>query len=224
MEETDSQSSEALGTSRRSPGKIRVTGEASLFVEADFAEVDLQVEALELTVSLARSSAAKVMTKVLKALRTAGIADEDVRTRTLSIQPARERNRYEDYRTMPADGFYVSNSLRVKVCDLETVGSVIDDAVEVGGDLIRVESVSFEIDKRSTYKDQLLGDAVASATSKARRLAELTGVTLGKPTSISLGQFGDLHDVVYSRSTHATPIRAGGVEISENVSIEFAIG
>ena len=224
MEETDSQSFESFGTSRRTPGKIRVTGEASFSVEADFAEVDLQVEALEFTVSLGRSNAAKVMTKVLKALSAACIADEDVTTRTLSIQPAGERNGYEDYRTVPADGFYVSNSLRVKLRDLEAVGSVIDDAVKAGGDLIRVRSISFGIDNRSTYKDQLLDDAVASATAKARRLAELTGVTLGKPTSISLGHFGDDFEMAYSQPTHATPIRAGGVEVSVNVSIEFAIG
>ncbi len=223
MEESNSRSSNPVGIDRRSIGKIRVTGGASISVEADFAELELEVETLELTVSSARSSAARAMTEVLMALSSAGIADDDVRTGGLSIQPAHRRHQYDNYRTTAPEGFYVSNSLQVRIRDLEAIGSVIDDAVEAGRDLIRVGSISFGIDNCSMHKDKLIDDAVASATAKAHRLADLTGVTLGKPTSISFGQFGEVHEVAYSPSTEATPIRVGGVEVNVDVCIEFAI-
>ena len=207
-------------------GGISVSGTASISLAPDTATIVLGVEALHETVAQARADAAAAMTSIVEVLTAAGVADDDIQTQHLSIQPQYD---YSD-ETRELKGFTVVNIVNVTIRDIDSVGSVIDQTVDAGGDLTRVQSIYFSVDDTSSYEDQLIEEAVQDATTKAQRLADLTGVTLGKPLSINYG--GGIPYPVFDRSFRIamaesaafdTPISAGEVETSVTISIIFAI-
>ena len=214
------------GSANTPQGGISVSGAASISLAPDTATIVLGVEALHETVAQARADAAAAMTSIVEVLTAAGVADEDIQTQHLSIQPQ------YDYsgETRELKGFTVVNIVNVTIRDIDSVGAVIDQTVDAGGDLTRVQSIYFSVDDTSSYEDQLIEEAVQDATAKAQRLADLTGVTLGKPLSINYG--GGVPYPVFDRSfgiamaesaAFDTPISAGEVESSVTVSIIFAI-
>ncbi len=207
-------------------GGISVSGTASISLAPDTATIVLGVEALHETVAQARADAAAAMTNIVDVLTAAGVVDEDIQTQHLSIQPQYDYSS----ETRELIGFTVVNIVNVTIRDIDSVGAVIDQTVEAGGDLTRVQSIYFSVDDTSSYEDQLIEEAVQDATTKAQRLADLTGVTLGKPLSINYG--GGIPYPVFNRSfgiamaesaAFDTPISAGEVETSVTVSIIFAI-
>ena len=214
------------GSAYTAQGGISVSGTGSISLTPDVATIVLGVEALDETVAQARADAAAAMTRIVDVLTAAGVADEDIQTQHLSIQPQYDYSS----ETRELKGFTVVNIVNVTVRDIESVGAVIDQTVEAGGDLTRVQSIYFSVDDTSSYEDQLIEEAIQDATTKAQRLADLTGVTLGKPLSINFG--GGVPYPVFDRSfsiamaesaAFDTPVRTGEVETSVTVSIIFAI-
>ena len=208
-------------------GGISVSGTASISLAPDIATIVLGVESIDETVADARSTAASAMAGIVNVLTEAGVADEDIQTQRLSIQPQ------YDYSSEKREliGFTVVNIVNVTVRDIDSVGSIIDKSVEAGGDLTRIQSIYFSVDDTEPYEDQLIADAVQDATDKAGRLADLTGVALGKPLAINYG--GGVPYPVLDRSFGLamveesagfdTSVSPGEVETSVTVNIVFSI-
>lgn len=205
---------------------ISVSGTASISLTPDIATLVLGVEALDETVAQARSNAAQAMAGIVDVLKAAGIEDKDIQTQRLSIQPQYDYSS----ETRKLTGFSVNNIVNVTIRDIDSVGSIIDQAVSAGGDLTRIQSIYFSVDDTSPYEAQLIEDAVNDATEKAQHLADLTGVTLGRPISISYGS-GVPYPVLDRSFAMAmeesaafdTSISPGEVETSVTVNILFSI-
>jgi uncharacterized protein YggE len=75
--------------------------------------------------------------------------------------------------------------LTVKVREIEKAGEVIDAVVAAGGDLTRVNNVSFDIEDKTPYYEQARTIAMNYAKAKAQQLADDAGVTLGKISYIT---------------------------------------
>ncbi|MEE9198966.1 MAG: SIMPL domain-containing protein [Dehalococcoidia bacterium] len=204
---------------------ISVTGSGSVTVSPDTALLTLGVQARRDSVALAREDAAAAMERIVQVLSDNGVADEDIKTVSLSIQPVYS---FLD-RKQVLEGFEVNNTVRVKIRDLDRVGDVIDGVADAGGDLTRIQSIGFILDDPTPFMAQVREEAVLDAVTKAQQLATLTGVTLDKPISISEGSGGgpifDLNVRALSAEAVApsTPISPGQMEISLNVSIVFGI-
>ena len=84
-------------------------------------------------------------------------------------------------------GYEVGNDLTVKLRDLDTVGEIIDEVTDAGGDQIRFNGISFSIDDPSGLQDEALTAAINDAVSKAGSVAETAGVELGSLLHISEG-------------------------------------
>ena len=161
---------------------ISVSAQGEVTTVPDLAILDLGVEAKADTVELARSEAAVAMELVLQALKDRSIEDGDIQTRYFNIYPEYVWNDLEQEQEL--SGYRVSNQVTIKIRDVENVGSVIDDSVEAGGDLIRVQSVRFTVDDRADLEAAARQKAVENLLAKANQLAEATGVVLGKPVSL----------------------------------------
>jgi len=125
--------------------------------------------------------------------------------------------------------------LRVKVRDIDEVGEVIDDAVEAGGDLLRVNRISFGIEDSTVLYDEAREEAMADAYAKAEQMAALAGVRLGKliymtdsPATSYRPSYNN-----WEMSTRLlldagdftpTEISSGGLDVVVNVHIKYAIG
>ncbi len=113
--------------------------------------------------------------------------------------------------------------------DIEATGVIIDAVAKAGGDLIRIQGVSFTVDDPSQYYVEARAEAVADATDKAQQLADLSDIQLGNPFYISEGGgFAPIYrdyDLMAAEggSVPTTPISPGETEITLTVQMAFTI-
>lgn len=214
---------------------IWVSGQASIDIEPDLAVLMLGVEARELTVAEAREAAAQAMTSVRQALTGLGVAEDDIVTTSFSITPQTVWVEVKDaigtHGEPRITGYIVSNSLRVKIRNLDDVGEVVDSAAEAGGNLIRINSISFTVDDASSYGEQLRQLASADAKAKAQLYADAMGVQLGP--LVYLGETGSSAPVMTAPAAEmamakldvrtSTPISGGDVSLTTNIQAAFSI-
>jgi uncharacterized protein YggE len=165
------------------PSAITVSGEASVSVAPDLAQIDAGVASDAKTAKEASDANNAAMGKVLLALKGAGIAEKDYQTSRLSLQPQYAPNRSTG--ASPVAGFRASNRVTVKIRDVTKVASIIDTLVGAGAN--DIGNISFEVTQASKLLDDAREQAVADARRKAEIYAKATGVTLGAPLSVSEG-------------------------------------
>ena len=205
---------------------VRVTGTGSVFGEPDVVVLSIGVSVERDSVKQARAEAAEAMTGVIESLKGNGLLDEDIQTQHFSIQ---QRFDYIKGRR-EFRGYNVTNTVSAKIRDLDTVGNVIDDAAEAGGELVQINSIQFTIDDPTKLKMQARVGAMQDAQAKAQTLATEGGVTLGKPISIS--ESGDFYppqpaylDFAFAEDAARvdTPIQSGQLRISVTVNVIYEI-
>jgi len=199
---------------------IQVTGSGSAFGKPDVAILSLGISAEKVEVQEAREEAAAAMQKVIDSLKDNGVVEKDIQTQHFSIQP---RYDYIDNQQV-LRGYLVTNTVSTKVRNIETVGKVIDDAVDAGRDLIRVQSIVFTIDNPKELQNQARVEAMKDAYAKAEALAEQGDVELGKPISISESMGYPIPSSFdKERLTSTTPIEPGQLEITVTVTVIYDI-
>ena len=202
------------------PAAISVTGEASVSVPPDLAQVDGGVTSDGKTAREASDTNNAAMGKVLLALKGAGIDEKDYQTSRLSLQPQYAPNRSGP---SPVVGYRASNRVTIRVRDITKVANVID--VLVGAGANEVGGINFMVSQASKLLDDAREKAVADARRKADIYAKAAGVTLGEPLSIS----EEGSSVPLYRGKMAAPMAAGaqvaqGEEtLSVSVSVSWAI-
>ncbi|MBV8698570.1 MAG: SIMPL domain-containing protein, partial [Bradyrhizobium sp.] len=112
------------------PPAISVSGEGTVSVPPDLAQIDAGVATDAKTAKEAAEANNVAMSKVLAALKGTGIDEKDFQTSRLSLQP-----QYAPNRTGPPSsvtGYRASNRVTIKLHDLTKVASVIDTLVAAG--------------------------------------------------------------------------------------------
>ena len=172
-----------------SNGGITVSGSAAISVEPDLAILDMGVEAFGKTVSFARSDAAIAMDAIVSSLKSEGVLEKDIQTQRLNISPKYEWQEIsigsQVTNKQVLTGYSVSNYVRVKIRDLDHVGKIVDSASESGGDFVRVNGISFNLEDTYNLMPQLREQAVQNAFMKADEYASAAGLRLGSITSLS---------------------------------------
>ena len=202
------------------PAMISVTGEATVSVPPDLAQVDGGVTSEAKTAREASEANNAAMGKVLQALKGAGIEEKDIRTSRLSLQPQSAPNR-----SGPAAiaGYRASNRVTVRVRDVTKVASVIDTLVGAGAN--EIGGINFVVSQASKLLDEARERAVADARRKAEIYARAAGVTLGAPLSIS--EEGNAAPAPYRRMAAgmaaSAPVAQGEETLAVTVSVSWAI-
>ncbi|MYA51519.1 MAG: DUF541 domain-containing protein [Chloroflexi bacterium] len=205
---------------------IHAAGVGTVSGEPDIAVISLGVEALRDSVSEARDDAARALAAIVEELRSAGVAEDDIRTARFSIHPRYEYVRDGQQQLL---GFQVTNTLSVTLRDLNATGDVVDRAVTAGGDLTRVQSVEFRIEDTTALEEEARILAIEDALAKADLYAEQLEVVRGPLVSISEGSFNEFvaearFAVAMSDSAGPpTQFFGGELEVSVRVQAVFAI-
>ena len=143
-------------------GGIWVTGTGQLTMEPDLVILNLGVETFEATVLDANGGAARAMDAVMGSLRSNGVEDRDMQTHNYNVQPQYEWVEVSEKGRVVSKqqliGYRVVNNLKVKVRDLDAVGSLIDQVVTAGGDATRFNGLRFTVEDTSTRMTDLRQD------------------------------------------------------------------
>ena len=171
------------------------------------------------------------MDAVLAALKAKGIQDKDIQTQYYNIYSVTRWVEGPEYKEEVV-GYRVTNMVTVKVREIENAGEVIDAVVAAGGDLTRVNSVSFDIEDKTPYYTEARDIAMDYAKSKAQQLATGAGVTLGKITYITESTYtpGPIYRNIAvpeaadsTGSGISTSISAGELQLSTTIQLVYSI-
>src|SRR5882724_12021135 len=132
------------------PPAISVTGEATVSVAPDQAQVDGGVTSDAKTAREASDANNAAMGKVLLALKGSGIEEKDYQTSRLSLQP-----KYAPDRSGPSTvvGYRASNRVTIKVRDVTKIAGVIDILVAAGAN--EIGGIDFVVSQASKLLDDI---------------------------------------------------------------------
>jgi uncharacterized protein YggE len=176
----------------------------------------------------ALENAAK-MTEVFKALRSAGVAEADIKTTQLSLSP---RYNYESKRKPLIVGYTADNPVTVNTFDLNKVSPIVDALIQAGAN--NIENVQFGLRDVEAIEAQVLEKAIQKARAKAQLMARSAGVSLGDLQSLTVGHGGfsrnnqGFDEVIVTASKRggggeriSTPISQGELTIKATVNLVY---
>jgi uncharacterized protein YggE len=202
---------------------VTVSGEGRVSAPPDLAKLSLGVTVLAASVAQARDQAAASLEAMVQTLRDNGVDEDDIQTQQLSIYP--EYDFQDGSQTLR--GFRVSNTLDVKVREIDRTGEIVDDAVAAGGDTTTINSLTFTIDDPRGLQDQARAAAVEDARVKAETIARAAEVDVGDPISITESGVAPVppifaeRDVALDQAAGATPIEPGELDVVVTLSVTF---
>ena len=198
-------------------GRGRVTG------IPDTLQIQMGVTVSRRSVADAMQEAADLADALLAVLDGEGVAEQDIQTREFSIFPEYDYQ-FDRERLI---GYQVTNLFEVTVRDLDAASSVIGAAAATGGDAIRIRNVRFVLEDDRALVQEARAAAWQDAITKAQELADLAGVSLGSPLSITESfvpsSTGFRYDEEYLSATLAAPIEPGALTVDITIQVQFSI-
>lgn len=211
---------------------VTVSAQASVQREPDRAVVMVAVESQAESAQDAARANADLMTRVLAALRQAGVPERQIRTVNYDLQPVYSQPDPREPRAMePWEpriiGYRAHNMVRVEVDEVASVGGVIDAALEAGAN--RIDGVHFDLRDQDSAYHEALQQAVAKARAQASAAATAAGQQLGQPLTIHTSPMMPYPQPMYRSAVMEmapaapTPIQGGTLEIGASVTITYEL-
>lgn len=210
------------------PPHIVVTGEGESAVQPDLALLSLSVMREAKTAREALDADNAAMAAVIAAMKAAGIADRDLQTAGLQIQPRYNYiNRADGSQEAVFVAYQVTNTLSVRIRDIAKAGEILDQAVSLG--VNQGGAIVFANDDPEAATTQARKLAVANAVAKAKTLTEAAGLKLGRVMEISETAYPvqPLDMMVkaraYEAADAAVPVQAGENAYRVQVTVTFEL-
>jgi uncharacterized protein YggE len=183
------------------------------------------------TAAEALSANSADMNKVIAALKKAGIADKDIQTSNLSINPVYGQPTFGPNGQVIQEariiGYQASNQVSIKQRDLKNFGKVLDALVAAGAN--QVNGPNFMIENADAAYDEARVTAMKKARARAELYAKAAGLRVARIVSISEGGgYMPPMPMVYAKAEMAadaapTPVAPGQVESQVSVSVLFEL-
>ncbi|MBI2042042.1 MAG: SIMPL domain-containing protein [Candidatus Nealsonbacteria bacterium] len=212
-----------IGQNSAYKNTISVTATGDVYAKPDLAQVSFSVVNNNKTAVEAMSENANKMNAVIDFIKKQGIEDKDLKTTNFSINPRYEWRKngervFIDYE--------VSQSLDVKIRDLNKIGAIIEGAAGNGAN--QAGSLYFTIDDQDKINAEARQKAISEAKIKAQDLVSELGVKLGKIVNFSESGYNPIPMYAFKEmgmgGGGTTPqIETGENKISVTVSITYEI-
>ncbi|OPL11966.1 MAG: hypothetical protein AVO34_01735 [Firmicutes bacterium ML8_F2] len=219
-----------IGQEIETKNTITVSGQGEVYTKPDLALAVFSVETEAKTVVQAMLENTDKMNNIINKMKGAGIKEKDLKTTDFNLYPRyeyrRESSIYPTGERVLA-GYNVTQSLQVKIRDLDKIGGVIQQATDAGAN--QVGSLQFTVDDEDEFKNQARKLAIQEARDRAEAIADQLSVNLVRVVSFSESGYAPSYD--YSLMEKA-PVSGGGetpqIETGENkiqvsVSITYEI-
>lgn len=151
-------------------------------IAPDMATITLGVMTEGKTAGEAMQANATRMAAVMATLKKAGIADKDVQTSNLNLNP---QYKYQENQPPLLIGYQVSNNVTVTVNDLKKLGPAVDATVTAGAN--QVNGISFGLKEPTAAENAAREAAVKALAAKADLYAKATGHRISRLVSLSEG-------------------------------------
>ena len=146
----------------------------------DLAIISAGVVTKSTTATGAIADNATRMERVRAALRRAGIADKDIQTSSINLNPD---YRYDNNQPPVLTGYQASNNVSVKFRDIRNSGKILDALVAEGAN--QINGPSLTIDKPEGAYDEARVKAIAAGRTRADLYARALGMRVVRLVSVS---------------------------------------
>lgn len=214
------------------PRTVNVSGTGVVNAQPDLAVVTLGVETQAEAAAAALAQNSEQVQALLDTLTAAGVAEEDIQTQTVRLQPQYaqppdpNQPQASDQPTTPEIiGYVATNTVEARVRDLNSVGEVLDAAVQAGAN--QIQGIRFDLSDPTAVLDQAREAAWQDARRKAEQLAALADAALGPVLTIS--EFSQTpiplaQDVTALRAAEAAvPVQPGTQQVQVNVQVTWQL-
>jgi len=158
--------------------EISATGEATRVPDVAIITAGVVTRAASARAALAQNAAR--MDRVRAALKSAGIADRDIQTSNISLNP---EYRYVQDKAPQLIGYSASNQLSVRFRDIAKSGDILDALVAEGANSINGPNLT--IDKPEEALDEARTKAVGVGRARAELYARALGMRVVRLVSVS---------------------------------------
>jgi uncharacterized protein YggE len=159
---------------------ISVQGEGRVFADPDIFLLGLSVTSVATTSAEAQETTKTDIDEIRQLAEQVGIETKDIQTTQMSIYP--EYN-YSPTGESTIRGYRATHGLTLKIRELDQVDTVINQLTFSNN--IQIQSMSYDIDDKTDLYTAARELWFEKAKQKASELAQLAGITLEKPLSIS---------------------------------------
>ena len=208
---------------------IRVVGTATVEATPDRARVNVVVETRGKTARAAAGDNAELADEVIEAVKSVLGKVGKVRTSGYDVRAEYEYRKDATGNRRHLVGFVARNSVIATTPKIETVGDLVDAAVEAGAG--EVQGLSFYLNDPEAARRQALLEAGRKARAEAATVAESLSVELGELLEASTAShtpsprppMPHARMMATAADAKATPIEPGTVDLQVSVHAVFAI-
>ena len=165
---------------------LTVTGSGEVHAAPDRAIVSLGVEARGPTLEATRGAAGRVVAALLKVARDLGVADADLRSTRIVVQPDYVWSDPRKTRTLV--GYIVRRQLQVELHNLDRLGDLIEQGIGAGANV--VGEPQLDSSQRADLGREAIARAVADARANALVLARGLDATVGAARTVIASETG----------------------------------
>lgn len=160
--------------------RLDISAEGSVERTPDIATISAGVVTEAPTAAAAMRDNASRMSTTVAALKAAGIADRDIQTSSISLNP---QYRYEEGKAPIVTGYQASNQVSVRFRDIKRAGAILDTLVAKGAN--QINGPAFSIERADAVLDEARVDALRKARARADLYATTAGLKVKRIISIS---------------------------------------
>lgn len=195
---------------------ITVMGNGNVEVRPDFAQIQIGVVTESSDVSEANRENAVIMNRVIQSLLSLGIHQRDIQTEQYLVFP--KYDFVEERQVL--SGYEVTNSVTVKIRNIQHVSKVIDSAVNNGAN--RISQIEFKVENENLYYQKALQLALQNAEGKAFAIAEKLHLSY-KPMPIEVMEENVTGPILFREmaASSATPIEQGILEVRAVLKVKY---
>lgn len=202
---------------------ISATGESKRVPDVAVISAGVVTQAAEAAGAMREN--AQRMSAVVAALRKAGVAERDIATSTVTLNP---QYRYGENVPPVITGYQAVNTVTVRFREVAKSGAVLDALVAQGAN--QINGPSLQLDQPEAAEDEARADAVRKARARAELYAGAAGLKVKRILSISeSGGYVPQPPMPYAVRSMAgkeaadTAILPGEQTISVTVSVSFEL-
>jgi len=216
---------------------VSTSGSSTVNIDPDKVTVNIGVETNGKTAAEAASENAKIVNKVLEALKTMGISTDQIATSNYSVFPVYEMRAPPCIEIFPQPpecapkseivGYRAVNAVTVTVEANADVGKIIDSAVEAGANNVSGAYFFVSEERQQEIRDSLIEGAILNAKNRAEKAANAVDLEIVGVKSINLN---DVYFPVFYKELAAdgaqsgTPILPGEQQVTMTVQVVFTMG
>jgi len=201
---------------------VNATGEVTRV--PDVAIITAGVVSRSATATGALQDTADRMSRVLTALKRAGVEDRDIQTSNVSLNP---EYRYVENQPPQLVGYSASNNVTVRFRDIRNSGKILDALVAQGAN--QINGPTLTVDKPESALDEARAKAIAIGRARAELYARSLGQRVVRVVSVN--ESGGSYPVpppmpMYARADMAqakTSIEPGEQKLQVNLTMTFEL-